>query len=164
MILCVLLLRNCCFVLFRLSGSYLSRPESLLVLVLSLSLLMLLLALSLRMLLAFSFGTLLRTRILLLVCVFPLLLLLLLRLPPLLPLLVLGPLFVRMGCMGSPLPLLFIVMLHCRLFLSPLLGLLLLSLLPSISPTCSSPLLVALVWVLWWRLVPWCRFLQLGCL
>ena len=88
-------------------------------------------------------------RILLLVCLF-FLLLLLLRPPPRLPLLlVLGLLFVRMGCVRSPLPGLFIAMLPCRLFLSLLLGLLLLSLPPSVSQTCSSPLLVALVWVRW---------------
>ena len=137
---------------------YLSRTESLPSRPRSLSLLVLLLALSLRMLLAFSSGMLLRRCILLLVCLF-----LLLRPPPLLPLLlVLGPLCVRMGCVGSPLPGLFIVGLPCRLFLSLLLGLLLLSLPPSISQTCSSPLLVALVWVRWWRLVPWCRFLRMG--
>ena len=114
-----------------------------------LSLLVLLLVLSLRTLLvsfcAMSFLVLTHPP--------PLLLLLLALLPLLLHLLRRGLIvYVGLRLRGR-----LRVMLHCRPFWLRRLGPLLRSSPPSISRMYSSLLHLVLVWVLWWRLVPWCR-------
>ena len=146
-ILSAIFRRSSCSVLFVLCGIIpLILLLFLLVLVQSLCLLTLLLVLCLKTLLASFFGM-----------SFPVL-----PLPLLLgslPLLLLCPLrlFVPIVFVVSRLHRRLLVMLHFLLCLQQLLGLLLLSLPISISLMFNFLPLMVLVWVLWWRQVPWFR-------